>query len=99
MQVLRNTHNQKLFKENIVDLNQFIEWQAAEKGRSVSIEITRKTWPDDDKNEIRVWVYNYVLQVGQHVNDVSEIDLPATFEAAEREKYEALKKKFEPEAK
>ncbi len=76
-------------------LDDFIEWQAAEPGRSVSIDIRPKNYPHQEENEIVVWAYSMVLFVGQLVQSVEEIDLVAKKDAQDREKYEELKKKFE----
>ena len=80
-----------------MDLNQFIEWQAAEPGRSVSIDIRPKIYPHEKENEVQIWVYSTKYLIGQFVENVSEIDLVAKKNANDREKYLELKKKFEEE--
>jgi len=77
----------------VEDLNKFREWQRQEVGRNVSIEIGGPC----DPNEIKIWCYNFRLEVGQHVQSVDEIDLEAEKEREERRQYEALKAKFEGE--
>jgi hypothetical protein len=55
----------------MIDLNQFRDWQQeAPERRSVSIELTK--YKD---NKHAVWVYDYELMTGQHVQSVAEIDL------------------------
>lgn len=77
-------------------LDDLVAWQAAEPGRYCDIDIRPKGYPNENENEIKIWVYSFILQIGQFIEDVSEIDLPAKFKIAERVKYEELKKKFEP---
>lgn len=74
-----------------MDLNQFLEWQRAEKGRTVSIELGH---PRNQKH-IKVWAYDYDLATGQHVQSVDEIDLEAEKGKEEKAQYERLKKKFD----
>ena len=75
-------------------LDDFIEWQAAEPGRSVGIDIRPKNYPHEKENEVKIWAYSTILFVGQHVQSVEEIDLVAKKNAEDREKYLFLKKKF-----
>lgn len=42
-----------------------------------------------------IWVYDYDLQVGQHVNDVSDINLKGEVEKQEYEEYLRLRAKYE----
>jgi hypothetical protein len=56
---------------NNIDLNQFRDWYNEDPGRrSVKIEFCRSK---DIKHGI--WVYDYELMEGQHVQSVAEIDL------------------------
>jgi len=74
------------------DLNKFVEWQKeAPKRRAVTIKIGEFGIPD----HLKIWVYDYVLGVGQMVSDASEIDLVAKKEKDEQKKYQELKAKFE----
>ena len=75
----------------MTDLNKFIEWQREKPRRHVNIKIGDPSSPD----ELEIWCYDYNLQVGQHVQGVSEIDLEAEKEKEEREQYERLKRKYE----
>jgi hypothetical protein len=59
----------------MTDLNKFREWQREKPRRHVNIKIGDPSNPD----EIEIWCYDYNLQVGQHVQDVSEIDLEAEY--------------------
>ena len=74
-----------------MDLQQFYYWQQAEPRRSVQIELGD---PSDD-SRVKVWVYSWQLLVGQHVKDVSEIDLEAVKDEQDKREYEKLKRKFE----
>lgn len=56
-----------------MDLNPFIEWAAASHSRSVNIKIQHTLLGKGP--EVEIWVYDYNLFTGQHVQDVSEIDL------------------------
>lgn len=74
-----------------MDLNKFVEWQKEHKNCSVSLEIGK----EPRTNEIKIWVYDYDLMVGQHVTSVDEINLQSKKDNEDREIYEELKKKFE----
>lgn len=75
----------------MTDLNKFREWQREKPRRHVNIKIGDPSSPD----ELKIWCYDYNLQVGQHVQDVSEIDLEAAKEKEERAQYKKLKQKYE----
>jgi hypothetical protein len=45
-------------------------------------------------NTISIWVYDYNLMIGQHVNSVEEIDLQTKKDKEDKKKLEELKKKF-----
>jgi hypothetical protein len=63
-----------------IDLQAFARWQAEDPGnRSVSIQISPFDWNNN------IWVFDYALDVGQHVTDVSQIDLQAEKEKKDRE--------------
>ena len=69
-----------------MDLNSFVAWQAEKDSRTVDIDIM--------KDQIRIWVFDYDLMSGQHVKDVSEIDLDATKETQERATLKQLQEKY-----
>ena len=71
----------------MTDLNQFAEWQAENKNRSVEIKINAR--------ETQIWVYDNDLEAGQFVKSVGEIDLAARKEQKERAEFERLKERFE----
>lgn len=57
-----------------IDLNQFIDWvEERPQTRMVNIEINNCARSKD----LSVWVYDYELRTGQHVESVEEIDLLA----------------------
>lgn len=71
-------------------LQELMAWQAEEPGRSVQIKI--------NDSGVEIWVYSRRLGVGQLILSVSEIDLEAEKDKRDREKYAALKQKYEPVA-
>ena len=73
-----------------MDLNKFKEWQAEAPERSVRLDIETR----DGVQFIQAWVYNYKLMKGQHVSDVSEIDLEAVKEKEDKKEYDRLQKKY-----
>jgi len=74
----------------VLDLNQFYAWQSEKPSRTVKIEI-------EDKGEVKVWVYDYALGVGQFVASVGEIDLEGKAEEKEIKKYLELRAKYADE--
>lgn len=72
-----------------MDLNEFVTWQAEKPGKR-SANITIET-----NGEVKIWVYDFDLMVGQHVKSVEEIHLEGVKEAQEKAEYERLKAKFE----
>jgi len=77
-------------------LADFEQWQAGGPERSVSIKIQQPLFKDDKlyTPETRIWVYDYLLMVGQYVNSVEEIDLEAEKEKEERAALDKLQKKY-----
>jgi hypothetical protein len=73
-----------------MDLNSFLGWQAEDTDRHVDIEIKS----DNGKQVIKIWVYDYHLQEGSHVQSVDDIDLHAVKEAKERAKLAELQQKY-----
>ena len=74
-----------------VNLNDFLDWQREKSSRLVRIEIGDA----GDPKKLRIWCYDFKLEIGQRVWNVSDIDLEAEKEKVERERYEVLKRKFE----
>lgn len=79
-----------------MDLNQYLDWQAAKPGRSVKIDIQSKIYPHDKENEVKVWVYSTKLGEGQFVQSVDEIDLAAKARERELAKLAELQAKYCP---
>jgi hypothetical protein len=73
------------------DYNKFIAW-AQEKPEVRSVKIETESFY---AKEVNVWVYDYSLEVGQHVTSVEEIDLENEFKHKELAEYERLKAKYE----
>ena len=74
----------------MVDLNKFIEYQKEHPYCHVRIDIGEIP----GTNMINIWVYDYNLMIGQHVNSVEEIDLQTKKDKEDKKKLEELKKKF-----
>jgi hypothetical protein len=74
------------------DLTPFIEWANQVPTRTIDININKLTSPG-----IRIWAYDYKLEVGQTVQSVEEIDLEGVAMEEKRKKYERLKQQFEPQ--
>lgn len=55
------------------DFYDLIAWQREQPGRSVMIAIDHKFMSDEQ--EIKAWVYDYALRIGQFVTSADEIDL------------------------
>lgn len=73
------------------NLNSFIQWQAEDiKNRMVHITIEIQ----DNKQHIRIWVYDYKLMVGQFVKGVEEIDLVKMKMKKDKKKLAELKKEY-----
>ena len=73
-------------------LADFQEWQAGAPERSVSIKI--RFTISRDEPQTNIWVYDTLLQAGQYVNSVDEIDLEAEKEREERAALDKLTKKY-----
>lgn len=80
-------------------LQKLIDWVMAGKGkRHVEVEIGKY----DDKQDVEIWLWDYELLYGKHINigqinDVDNIDLKVDKEEEQHKKYEELKAKFETE--
>ncbi len=73
-----------------MDFEGFVKWQQEMPTRRVvKIEL------DGRSSKPEVWVYDYVLQTGQHVRTPEEIDLGGEVERRERELYDRLRQRFE----
>ena len=56
-----------------IDIASFVEWATEEgKSRTFKLEVENTRW---SKAEARIWVYDYDLCEGQHVDSVEEINL------------------------
>ena len=89
-------------KEVNVDLNSFVDWvNEKPQARVVHIEIQmRSSCPSANAvtkagAEIKVWVYDCGLEVGQFVKSVDEIDLERRKEEKEKSLLQQLKQKYE----
>jgi len=89
-------------KEVNVDLNSFVDWvNEKPQSRTVHIEIQmRSSYPSayavtKASAEIKVWVYDRGLEVGQFVKSVDEIDLERRKEEKEKILLQQLKQKYE----
>ncbi|MDD5353436.1 MAG: hypothetical protein PHS93_09770 [Candidatus Omnitrophica bacterium] len=71
-------------------MEEFKKWVKEGGNRSVDITIGKSSNPD----YIKIWVYDYDLSVGQHVNSADEINLDLVEEQKDRKEYERLKEKF-----
>ena len=77
-------------KQNYLDFNALVAWRnEAPDRRYVSVELGPGT------KEIRAWVYDSVLQTGDFVTCVEEINLEQKKEDRDREEFLKLKQKFE----
>jgi|GEM_PF-3118302 len=89
-------------KEVNVDLNSFVDWvNEKPQVRVAQIEIRMRP-PCPSANaitkagaEIKVWVYDCALEVGQFVKSVDEIDLEKHKEEKEKSLLQQLKQKYE----
>ena len=59
--------------------------------RTISIEIGRM----GDDSFLRKWAYDFNLKVGQHFDNIDEVDLEKVKEIEDRREYIRLKHKFE----
>lgn len=76
--------------QNCFDFNAFVAWHnEAPDRRYVSVELEPRT------KEIQAWVYDSVLQIGEYVTCVEEINLEQKKEDLDREEFLKLKQKFE----
>ena len=78
-----------------MNLNEFIPWQAEKSSRRVSIKIDSPLVTADREQVIDIYVYDYVMQVGQSVTSVSEIDLEGKKRSAELKELDRLREKYE----
>ncbi|KXG78260.1 hypothetical protein [Thermotalea metallivorans] len=67
-------------------LEELITWQQQGR-RSVEIRI-------ENSGEMKIWVYDYDLLVGQFITSTDEINLEGKKIENEKAEYERLKKKF-----
>lgn len=76
--------------QNCLDLSAFVAWRnEAPERRYVSVKL------EPGMTEVRAWVYDSVLQVGDFVTCVEEINLEQKKEDRDRAEYLRLKQKFE----
>lgn len=73
------------------DFERLMEWQKAKVGRTFDIKVGEPSY----HSSFKVWVYDYNMQTGQHIDSVDEINLAAVKEEEERKQLEYLKQKFE----
>ena len=73
-------------------LQEFINW-VRQGNRNVQIDIGQPY----NNTYLSIWVFDFDLKAGQHVNSVEEIDLEKKSADKERIEYLRLKKKFEGE--
>jgi hypothetical protein len=59
--------------------------------RTISIEIGRT----GDGSFLRKWAYDFNLKVGQHFNNIDDVDLEKIKEVEEQKEYIRLKRKYE----
>ena len=59
--------------------------------RTISIEIGRA----GDDSYLRTWAYDFNLNIGQHFDNIDEVDLEKAKESEEQKEYLRLKKKYE----
>ena len=79
-----------LAKQNYLDFSAFVAWRnEAPDRRYVSVKLEPGT------KEVRVWVYDSVLQIGEYVTCVEEINLEQKKEDRDRAEFLKLKQKFE----
>lgn len=84
----------------MIDLNSFRKWyEESPENRSVTISMEKNVYfrlKDGvyGYENIKVYVYDRDLSMGQYADNVEDINLPAEKERREREKYEELKAKF-----
>jgi len=76
---------------SVMDLNKFLEW-AKQGHRSIDIKLVCRHGEITKK---KVWVFDYHLLQGQHVESVDEIDIESVTAAREKAEYERLKAKYE----
>ena len=72
----------------MMNIQPFIDWQEAGKRRRFTIE----KGDAFGNKEIKIWVYDFGIMVGQYVKSVDEIDLMATVKKDIAENIERLKK-------
>ena len=70
-----------------MDISGFIKWQGGSDSRYVKIEIERG-------GKIKIWVFDYDIMTGKHVQIAEEIDLFAEKDREDRAKYEELRGRF-----
>lgn len=70
------------------ELREWDAWVGEKTGRSVDIKLRHNQEP-------LIWVFDVDLMQGQFVSSVREIALEQIHAANEREKYEALKQRYE----
>lgn len=90
---LEEKHEQN-WKMNGKDLELLMAWRREKpEARRVDIEIRNNCWKNDE--EVKIWVYDTDLCVGEHVTCASEINLEKKAEENDRKNYEKFKKRFE----
>ena len=77
-----------------MNISAFIAWQAQRPSRSVEIKIRARMFPAEG-NEVKIWVYDALLDAGQFVETAAEIDLEGRQEAKDRAELERLQKRYQ----
>jgi len=78
----------------VPDLNKFVDWVREGKNRR---NVTITIGSPSDKDELRIWAYDYDWEAGQHVTSVEEIDLEKAYREKMKRQFEEAKKYLEKE--
>lgn len=74
------------------EYDKMLKWVKEGSGnRTISIEIGRI----GDDSFLRKWAYDFNLKVGQHFNNIDDVDLEKIKELEEQKEYIRLKQKYE----
>lgn len=74
------------------EYDKMLEWVKEGNGnRTISIEIGRS----GDDTYLSKWAYDFKLNVGQHFNNIDDVNLEEVKELEEQKEYIRLKQKYE----
>lgn len=74
------------------EYDKMLQWVKEGRGnRTISIEIGRT----GDDSFLRKWAYDFNLKVGQHFNNIDDVDLEKIKELEDQKEYIRLKQKYE----